>query len=93
VHEFGHAFAGLADEYYTSDVAYRTPTRRASSLGAQHHGAARSGATQVARPRRAGHADPDAVGPARFDAAMVGFNKQRRELLARKASDGERRRR
>ncbi len=22
VHEFGHAFAGLADEYYTSDVAY-----------------------------------------------------------------------
>jgi hypothetical protein len=24
VHEFGHAFAGLADEYYTSDVAYET---------------------------------------------------------------------
>lgn len=23
VHEFGHAFAGLADEYYTSEVAYR----------------------------------------------------------------------
>ena len=22
VHEFGHSFAGLADEYYTSDVAY-----------------------------------------------------------------------
>ena len=22
VHEFGHGFAGLADEYYTSDVAY-----------------------------------------------------------------------
>lgn len=22
IHEFGHAFAGLADEYYTSDVAY-----------------------------------------------------------------------
>ena len=21
VHEFGHEFAGLADEYYTSDVA------------------------------------------------------------------------
>lgn len=25
VHEFGHHFAGLADEYYTSSVAYRTP--------------------------------------------------------------------
>ena len=29
VHEFGHHFAGLADEYYTSDVAYET--------GAAHH--------------------------------------------------------
>jgi len=26
VHEFGHHFAGLADEYYTSPVAYTTPT-------------------------------------------------------------------
>ncbi len=28
VHEFGHHFAGLADEYYTSDVAYETVTAR-----------------------------------------------------------------
>ncbi len=28
VHEFGHHFAGLADEYYTSDVAYLPPARR-----------------------------------------------------------------
>lgn len=28
VHEFGHHFAGLADEYYTSDVAYETSTAR-----------------------------------------------------------------
>jgi hypothetical protein len=29
VHEFGHQFAGLADEYYTSDVAYGpAPSRR-----------------------------------------------------------------
>ncbi len=26
VHEFGHHFAGLADEYYTSSVAYEAPT-------------------------------------------------------------------
>jgi len=25
VHEFGHSFAALADEYYTSDVAYQAP--------------------------------------------------------------------
>jgi IgA peptidase M64/peptidase M64-like protein len=28
VHEFGHHFAGLADEYYTSDVAYNPPGKR-----------------------------------------------------------------
>ena len=28
VHEFGHHFAGLADEYYTSDVAYAPATDR-----------------------------------------------------------------
>jgi len=28
VHEFGHHFAGLADEYYTSDVAYQSPSDR-----------------------------------------------------------------
>jgi len=28
VHEFGHHFAGLADEYYTSSVAYTMPAER-----------------------------------------------------------------
>jgi hypothetical protein len=28
VHEFGHHFAGLSDEYYTSQVAYLPPTKR-----------------------------------------------------------------
>ncbi len=28
VHEFGHHFAGLADEYYTSDVAYIAPEKK-----------------------------------------------------------------
>ena len=28
VHEFGHHFAGLADEYYTSDVAYLPPANK-----------------------------------------------------------------
>jgi hypothetical protein len=28
VHEFGHHFAGLADEYYTSDIAYETEARK-----------------------------------------------------------------
>lgn len=28
VHEFGHHFAALADEYYTSEVAYQPPTKK-----------------------------------------------------------------
>jgi hypothetical protein len=28
IHEFGHHFAGLADEYYTSDTAYEPPAER-----------------------------------------------------------------
>jgi len=28
IHEFGHHFAGLADEYYTSDVSYEAPAER-----------------------------------------------------------------
>ncbi len=28
VHEFGHHFSGLADEYYTSDVAYLSPAEK-----------------------------------------------------------------
>ena len=28
VHELGHQFAGLADEYYTSEVAYRPPAEK-----------------------------------------------------------------
>ena len=35
VHEFGHHFAGLADEYYTSDVAYETATPSAPSRGSR----------------------------------------------------------
>jgi hypothetical protein len=31
VHEFGHHFAGLADEYYTSSVAYAPATERVES--------------------------------------------------------------
>ena len=38
VHEFGHHFAGLADEYYTSDVAYAAARRAARAVGAERHG-------------------------------------------------------
>ena len=42
VHEFGHHFAALADEYYTSHVAYEPATEPSRAVGAERHGAARS---------------------------------------------------
>ena len=35
VHEFGHHFAALADEYYTSPVAYARAARRSSNRGSR----------------------------------------------------------
>ena len=61
VHEFAHHFAALADEYYTSPVAYTTPATRRRAVGAERHGAAAGHAAQVGRPGHAGHAGADAV--------------------------------
>ena len=42
VHEFGHHFAGLADEYYTSPVAYEPPARDLRAVGGERDGDDRS---------------------------------------------------
>ena len=68
VHEFGHHFAALADEYYTSDVAYETGApQKHRAVGAERHRAARSGDAEVARPGRRRHAAADAVGQGAFE--------------------------
>ena len=61
VHEFGHHFAGLADEYYTSDVAYLPASEPRRAVGAERHRAARPGDAEVEGPGHAGHAAADAV--------------------------------
>jgi len=54
VHEFGHHFAGLADEYYTSDVAYEMVTARpepwAPNVTADPHAAKWSGLIAAGAP-------------------------------------------
>ncbi len=35
IHEFGHHFAGLADEYYTSSVAYAPSTETSRTVGTE----------------------------------------------------------
>ena len=47
VHEFGHHFAGLADEYYTSDVSYGPAADRPEPWEPQRH--RRSSRRQMAR--------------------------------------------
>ena len=42
VHEFGHHFAALADEYYTSDVPYLAVGEEDGAMGAECDGSARS---------------------------------------------------
>ncbi len=66
VHEFGHHFAALADEYYTSPVAYQPVTDVVEPWEP-------NGRAQVARPGREGHACPDALaqGGIRGPAARV----------------------
>ena len=63
VHEFGHHFAALADEYL--HVRRRLRDGRCAedrAVGAECHRAARSGKPEVARPRNAGHAAADTMG-------------------------------
>ena len=61
IHEFGHHLAALADEYYTSDVAYLAGHGSRRAVGAERHRAARSGEREVEGSRHARHGAPDRV--------------------------------
>jgi len=90
VHEFGHHFAGLGDEYYTSDVAYET--------GASSH-------PEPWEPNVTALHDPselkwkDLVTPgtplptpwkkAEFETASNNYQKERRKLRASGASEDQ----
>jgi hypothetical protein len=90
VHEFGHHFAGLADEYYTSDVAYETGA-------ASHPEPWEPNVTALHDPMRLKWRDlvePGTPIPTLWDKA--GFEKEstatqarRRDMLAKGASEAE----
>ena len=82
LHEFGHSFAGLADEYYTSQVAYNEfyPGRRRAGRG-EHHRPARSGQAQVEGPRSSpGVGIPTLWEKAEFDEMDNAYQKIRAEV-------------
>ena len=89
VHEFGHHFAGLADEYYTSPVAYETRGRAARAVGAERDRGS-------ARRRKwtdlvdAGHAAAHAVAEGRRSRpAQKDYQAQRRQIRAEKRPEAE----
>jgi len=65
VHEFGHHFAGLADEYYTSAVAYETGAARPRPLRDEVHRRGGPGEGEVVGRRHAGYGLADRVAESR----------------------------
>jgi hypothetical protein len=88
VHEFGHAFAGLADEYYTSQVSYEDLQPAGSEPWEPN-------VTRLLDPRHlkwgdlveAGTPLPTPWRQAEFDAADLAYQKQRQALIASRASE------
>ncbi len=74
VHEFGHHLAGLADEYYTSQVAYLPSPTRVEPWEAERHRHARSVEVEVEGSRHARHAAADAMGEGRAGGVRRGLS-------------------
>ena len=90
VHEFGHHFAALADEYYTSDVAYETgaaerPEPWEPNVTALHDPAQVKWKDLVA----SGTPLPTPWDKAEFEKHTAAIQQRRREIRARNASEAE----
>ena len=81
VHEFGHHFAGLADEYY---VRRRLPARERSrrAVGGERHRAAGPGQAQVEGSRHRGHAPADTMEQGGIQAHSRAIQQRRRAIRA-----------
>ena len=89
VHEFGHHFAGLADEYYTSDVSYTAPAERTEPW--------EPNATALLDPANlkwkdlvaAGTPIPTPWNKSEFEAYSLGIQKRRRAIRAANRPEDE----
>src|SRR6187402_963417 len=78
VHEFGHHFAGLADEYYTSDVAYEGAGERVEPW--ERNATADPKAAKWADLIPAGAALPTPWAKAEFEAIEREIQARRRQI-------------
>ena len=91
VHEFGHHFAALADEYYTSDVAYET------GAAGQHPEPWEPNVTALHDPAQLKWKDlvtpgtplPTPWDKAAFEKHTAAIQQRRREIRARNAPESE----
>lgn len=87
VHEFGHHFAGLADEYYTSDVAYESPAGRPEpwepNVTADPKAAKWKELIEAATPL------PTPWAKAAFEEHQKQIQERRREIRAKKLPESE----
>jgi len=88
VHEFGHSFAGLADEYYTSQVSYEDLQPAGTEPWEPN-------VTRLSDPAQlkwrafveAGTPLPTPWRQSEYDAADLAYQKQRQALIAAQASE------
>jgi hypothetical protein len=90
VHEFAHHFAGLADEYYTSEVAYEDPAGEPVEPWEPNVTALRDAAGLKWRDLVDAETPlPTAWGKAAFEERSLAYQARRRELRARGAPEEE----
>ncbi|MBC7684811.1 MAG: peptidase M64, partial [Bdellovibrionales bacterium] len=84
VHEFGHHFAGLADEYYTSDVAYAPAQGRMEPWEPNVTALRGPGTLKWKRHVKAGTPLPTPWPKAEYEEHARGYQKRRAALRAAK---------
>ena len=87
VHEFGHHFAGLADEYYTSSVAYEAPSGRPEPW--ETNATADPKATKWKDLIETGTPTPTPWEKDAFEKAQAELQAKRRQIRAEKRPEAE----
>lgn len=88
VHEFGHSFAGLADEYYSSQVAYEQFNPEGAEPWEANATALRDPAKLKWRDLvEAGTPLPTPWNQAEYDRVDLAYQKERAEAIAQQASE------